>query len=108
MRTSASTGIPIVNGASSAQRIIEMREKEGMKCLECGEPILSRRLGHCPACRQELPEGMRLSPSEAEWLDNRLRLAKQALRRAQRHDHGDEGFGLLGSGPRNYIVDDDD
>ena len=85
-----------------------MKEKEGMKCLECGEPILSRRLGHCPACRHELPEGMRLSPTEAEWLNNRLRLAKRALRRAQRHDHGDEGSGLLGSGPRNYIVDDDD
>jgi hypothetical protein len=85
-----------------------MKKEERSLCPECGEPILSRRLGHCPSCRAELPEGVRLRDSDSELLDREFDHAKRALRKAQRPDHDDEGGGLCGSGPRNYIGDVDE
>jgi len=82
-----------------------MKDSDEMKCPECGESILSRRLGRCPACRTELPEHLSLTESESKLLDKEFDHAKRAVRRASRPDHDEEGSGLSSSGPRNYIGD---
>lgn len=47
-------------------------------CPECGEQILSRRVGFCPSCHHPLPESIRLSENAKEQIDKEYERARRA------------------------------
>jgi predicted amidophosphoribosyltransferase len=76
--------------------ISRMSEPDVPRCSECGEQILSRRLGHCPACQAELPEGLRLDGEAKERIESEYRKALEAAREVDRRQ-GFDGEKIIGA-----------
>lgn len=69
-------------------------EIAALRCPACGGQIVSRRLGFCPSCRENLPEMMKLQGADRDRIEREHLDAVEKLREARRGG-GDSSGGIL-------------
>jgi hypothetical protein len=71
-------------------------------CPACRREVYTRRRKTCEFCGAELPEAVRLSPEEIDWVDDEIEVMRQRRERdrekaeeeRRKNDSGSAGLGV--------------